>query len=404
VLYGGGNGTFSTPVFAAAGSNPWALVTGDFNGDTSLDAATINSGDGNVSVLINDLSWPTPPPPPPPSVSINDATLTEGNTLSANMTFTLTLSFGYATPITVHYETVDGSAASPSDYTGTSGDVTFAPFQTSYPITIAVQGDRVWEPNESFSVNLTTTEAFSGDVHGVGTIVNDEPVLSIGDVTVTEGNTGSVNARFRLTLSAASDAPVTVHFATANGSATAGDFTATSGDATIPAGQTGIDVLIAVTGDRTFEPTESFVVNLSTPTNAGIADGQGAGTILDDEPRITINNVQQKEGNGLGNGNNKTLFVFTVSLSAAYDQAVTVLFATGGGTATAGSDYQSQTGTLTFAPGVRTMTITIVVVADKSQENDETFFVNLSGASNNALIEDAQGMATILDDDKRGKP
>jgi len=338
-------------------------------------------------------------------VSINDATLTEGNTLSANMTFTLTLSYGYATPITVHYETVDGSAASPSDYSATSGDVTFAPFQTSYPITIAVQGDRVWEPNESFSVNLTTTEAFSGDVHGVGTILNDEPVVSIGDVTVTEGNTGSVNATFRLTLSAASGAPVTVHFATANGSATAGsDYTEASGDATIPAGQTFIDVMIAVSGDRIFEPTENLVVNLSTPTNAGINDGQGVGTILDDEPRITINNVLQKEGNGLGNGNNKTLFVFTVSLSAAYDQAVTVFFATGGGTATVGSDYHSQTGTLTFAPGVRTMTITIVVVADKSQENDETFFVNLSGASNNALIEDAQGMATILDDDKRGKP
>src|SRR5207253_1006747 len=145
-------------------------------------------------------------------------------------------------------------------------------------------------------------------------------------------------------------------------------------------------VTVAVIGDRLAEPTETFAVNLSAPVNATIADGQGIGAILDDEPRISINNVAKTEGNS-----GAVHFVFTVTLSAAYDQAVTVNYATANGTATAGSDYQAKSGALTFAAGVRTMTITITILPDKVKEDDETFFVNLSGASSNALISTAQG-------------
>jgi hypothetical protein len=108
--------------------------------------------------------------------------------------------------------------------------------------------------------------------------------------------------------------------------------------------------------------------------------------------------VAKKEGNG-----NTTQFVFTVSLSAAYDQAVTVHYATANGTATAGSDYQAKSGTLTFAPGQTTQTITVVVYGDKAVEADETFFVNLSSPSNNAFLFAPQGIGTILDDDVHGK-
>jgi hypothetical protein len=76
---------------------------------------------------------------------------------------------------------------------------------------------------------------------------------------------------------------------------------------------------VLVNGDRLGEPNETFVVNLSAPTNATIADGQGIGAILDDEPRMSINDVTVTEGNtGAVNA------TFTVSLSVAYDVAVTV--------------------------------------------------------------------------------
>jgi len=155
---------------------------------------------------------------------------------------------------------------------------------------------------------------------------------------------------------------------------------------------------VVVNSDGLAEPNETFFVNLSNPVNAVIADSQGAGTILDDEPRSAINNVSKKEGNG-----NTTQFAFTVTLSAAYNQAVTVNYATANGTATAGSDYQAKSGTLTFAPGVTTMTITIIVIADKVQEADETFFVDLSGASSNALISNPRGSGRSSTDDQHGK-
>ena len=201
-----------------------------------------------------------------------------------------------------------------------------------------------------------------------------------------------------MTLSYASNVDVTVHYDTANGTATAGsDYTAASGDVIIPAGQTSRTFTVAVIGDRLAEPTETFAVNLSAPTNASIGDGQGIGTILDNEPRISINDVQCDGGNG----KTPKLFTFTVRLSAAYDQAVTVNYATANGTATAGSDYQSKTGTVTFAPGETSKTITVAVNGDRQKESNETFFVNLSGAIGGEIT-DSQGLGTILNDDSGG--
>src|SRR5438105_5439434 len=133
----------------------------------------------------------------PPSVSIDDVTVTEGNTGTTSASFTLTLSYAYGTPITVHYQTADVSATAPSDYTAASTDVTFAAGVTSMTIPIAVTGDRTPEPTETFKVNLTTSDAFIGNGQGVGTILDDEPRISINDNTVTEANTGTnVNATF----------------------------------------------------------------------------------------------------------------------------------------------------------------------------------------------------------------
>src|SRR5262249_32288744 len=204
---------------------------------------------------------------------------------------------------------------------------------------------------------------------------------SINDATVTEGNTGTRAITFTVTLSAAYSQPVKVNYATANGTATAGsDYQAQSGTLTIPAGQTTGTITVLVNGDRLAEPNESFVVNLSSPTNATIADGQGVGVIIDDEPRISISDVAKAEGKK----GQTTLFTFTVTLSAAYDQAVTMSFQTGNGTAKSNEDYVAKSGTLTFAPGETTKTITIEVKGDSKKEADETFYLDLSGLSSNA--------------------
>src|SRR5262249_19016979 len=149
-------------------------------------------------------------------------------------------------------------------------------------------------------------------------------------------------------------------------------------------------------GDRLPEPNKTFLVSLSNLNYGGIADGQGAGTILDDEPRISVSDVTKKEGNG----KKTTLFVFTVALSAAYDQPVTVSYKTTDGTAkTSDSDYVAQTGTLTFAPGESTKTFTIEVKCDSRQEANEYFFADLFGNSSNSLFTRSRGTGTILNDD-----
>jgi hypothetical protein len=227
--------------------------------------------------------------------------------------------------------------------------------------------------------------------------VSPLPSLNIGDLTLTEGNSGTRSATFTVTLSAASSQPVTVAYASVNGTATAGsDYRATSGTLTIPAGQTTGTITVLVKGDRLPEANETFFVNLSGATNAVIADGQGAGTIVDDEPRISICDVSMKEGKK----GQTTSFTFTVTLSAAYDQVVTLSFRTADGTAkTSDSDYVAKSGTITFKPGETTKTITIEVKGDSKKEANEMFYLDLFGLSSNALFTKNRGIGTILNDD-----
>src|SRR5262249_54564580 len=98
---------------------------------------------------------------------------------------------------------------------------------------------------------------------------------------------------------------------------------------------------VSVNGDRLAEANQTLTVNLSAPTNATIADGTGVGTIVDDEPRISIGDKTVTEGNT----GSTTSATFTVTLSATYDATVTVNSAPANGTATAGSDYQAASGT-----------------------------------------------------------
>jgi probable HAF family extracellular repeat protein len=223
------------------------------------------------------------------------------------------------------------------------------------------------------------------------------PTLTITDVTITEGHSGTRNAVFTVNLSAASTETVSVNFATANGSAAAGsDYQVNSGTLTFGPGETSKTITALVNGDRVGEPNETFVVNLSSPTNATIADGQGVGTILDDEPRISVSDVTKSEGKR----GKTTLFNFMVTLSVAYDQPVTMSYRTVDGTAkTSDSDYVAQTGTLTFNPGETTKTITIVVNGDSKKEADETFYLDLFGNSSNSLFTKGRGVGTILNDD-----
>jgi hypothetical protein len=221
--------------------------------------------------------------------------------------------------------------------------------------------------------------------------------LSIVDAVIVEGNQGTQYALVSVNLNAPSNKTVTVNFATADGSAKAlSDYGAAAGRLTFAPGETTKTVAVSVHGDRLSEPNEMFFVNLSGAQRAKISDGQGAVTIVEDEPRISIGDADGTVVHKLDGTVSGTMLTFTVSLAMAYDQEVTVSYATADGTATAGVDYVATSGTLTFAPGETTKTITVQVLGNH-YGLDEWFYVNVSGASDNAQIVDGQGVGTIHD-------
>jgi Calx-beta domain len=220
--------------------------------------------------------------------------------------------------------------------------------------------------------------------------------LSVGDAVIYEPfPAGTIQyAEVRVSLDAPARKTVTVNYSTADGTTTAGtDYTTTSGQLTFAPGQTTKTVRVPVRGDTPTEGRETFLVNLSGAQRAQIGDAQGTVTIVDDVLRIGINDVSNYEGN--------SVFTFTVSLSSACDEVVTVNYATADGTAVADADYLATSGTLTFMPGETTKSITVYAfgyVDGWPWTFSESFFVNLSEASGNAVIADFQGVGTIVVD------
>jgi Calx-beta domain len=409
-------GSFTCGVAVDSAHLYWAHA--DLGGDTANDGVGRANLDGTGT---NQVFIATPQPmgvavdaamqtAQPSRISLDDVIAKEGNAGQTAFDFTVSLDAPQPAPVTVDFATADGTATAPSDYAATSGTLTFAPGETAKTVTVQVNGDTTVEPNEAFTLNLAnaTGNGTIADAQGFGTIVNDDQAQShirVDDLSMAEGDGGQTAFGFTVSLDAPQPARVTVDFATADGTATApGDYEATSGTLTFAAGETAKTVTVQVNGDTTVEPDETFTLNLANAAgNATIADAQGVGTIVNDDQtvivppsRISINDVTTAEGN-VG----QTAFGFTVSLDAAQPAPVTVDFATGDGTATAPSDYVAAVGTVTFAPGETVKTVTVQVNGDTTKEANETFTVTLANATGNATIGDAQGVGTIVNDDRK---
>jgi large repetitive protein len=355
--------------------------------------ATIANAVASVTIVDDDVL---------PTVSISGApTPNEGEQAS----FNVSLSAAYPETVTVDWGTQNGTATAGSDYTASGGTVTFAPGETGpKTVTVNTTNDSIDEDNETFTVNLSApSNATIGTGSATATIQDgDDPpaIASISDVTVTEGNSATVNASFVVTLSAASGRDVSVQYSTAEGTATATeDFVPESGTVTFPAGATSRTIDVAVKGDTVPEPDEHFFVNLFGAVNAAsIADAQGKATITNDDTppsTTTITDPTVTEGNtGTVAAN------FVVSLSSASSQPVTIRYSTVDGSAKAPDDYvPASNQAITIPPGQTSGTISVEVKGDTIYEGTENFFVNLLSAVNATLGPDTQGQATITDDD-----
>jgi hypothetical protein len=411
VLPGNRHGAFGAPINQPVSGGPLTSVAAaDFNADGKLDAVVTNADTGTVSLLLGNGDGAF-------SATENFAVGSGTNAVVAGdinrdgqrTVADISALLGALADLSAYQSAnklSDLDLLAVADTTGdnmvTNADIqgliyllANATVQDARPVDLAM-GDF----NGDGWLDIATANA---NTNSVSVLLNDHlwsavpPGVSVSDATVTEGNTGTVSATFTVTLSKPTNVDVTVRYDTANGTAIVGsDYTASSSTETIPAGQTSRTFTVAVLGDHLAEPTETFAVNLSAPVNATISDGQALGTILDNEPRISINDVSKQEGKG----NKTTLFTFTVTLSAAYDEPVTTSYQTVNGTATtADNDYIAKTGTLTFNPGETTKTITIEVKADNKKESNEVFYLDLINSSSNSLLTKFRGIGTILNDD-----
>ena len=217
--------------------------------------------------------------------------VTEGDSGTTNMVFTITLSPASGREVTVDYAVdTTSTATSGSDFTPLpSGTLTFTAGDTSKTITVAVTGDGVDEPNETVVLKLSdASNATIGTATATGTIIDDDgsPTLAItAPSAVTEGNSGTTNMVFTVTLAPASGQQVTVDYGVdATSTATADtDFTDLSGTLTFAAGDTSKTITVAVTGDGVDESNETVVLKLSNASNATIGTATATGTITDDD-------------------------------------------------------------------------------------------------------------------------
>uniref|UniRef100_UPI00125017B2 beta strand repeat-containing protein n=1 Tax=Acinetobacter nosocomialis TaxID=106654 RepID=UPI00125017B2 len=358
---------------------------------------------------------------PAPTISVNNVTATEGTDLYE--VFTVSLSNPSSGPIVFNPTLSNGTAIVGTD-TGTAleynngtswvavpvGGITFAAGQTSVQVRVAVTDDNIDEANETFNLTATVTSGTTANTSatGVGTIVDNDPAptILVNNVTATEGT--DLYEVFTVSLSNPSSGPIVFKPTLSNGTAIVGTDTGTAleynngtswvavpvGGITFAAGQTSVQVRVAVTDDNIDEANETF--NLTATVTSGTTantSATGVGTIVDNDPAPVLNitgpaTINETAGTA----------TYTVTLTGNTSLPVTVNYGTANGTATSGTDYTSTSGTLTFAVGETSKTITVPILNDFKVENSENYTISLSSPTN-ATINTGSVTTSIINDD-----
>jgi len=295
--------------------------------------------------------------------------------------------------VTVDYATANGTATAGSDYTATNGTLTFLAGETNQTITVPILNDGLVESTETFTVTLSNPT-------GEGAVLGTPATAT---VSITENDAGGLQFEFGSATFGSyrvgenegfillgvvrgddGDLPVTVDFATSNGSGIGGlDYVATNGTLSFAAGQRGAVFTVPILNDGLKESSETFSVTLSNPTNQVLGSQKTATvTILDNDSGIQfqpayLSRVAENEGARaltVVRGNDVNLGPITVN------------YATANLTATAGLDYVATNGTLSFAEGEMVKTITLRVLYDALPEPDEQFQVTLSNPTGGAVL------------------
>ena len=316
---------------------------------------------------------------------------------------------GNSSAVSVHYATSAGSATSGTDFTSVSGTLSWAAGDlSSKTFTVPIKDDSLNEFNETITVALSAPSGgatLGNQKTATVTILDDDPLpsVSISDVSVVEGNSGTTPASFTLSLSAPSGKTVSVSWKTDQGTATSGvDYAfVNSSTVTFQAGQTSKTISVNVKGDTDPEPDETFLVTLFNPSDLTVAKAQGTGTIINDDGAAPAGTLQFSAPTYSVNENGAQATI-AVKRTGGSNGAISVQFATTAGTATSGSDYDDNSGTLSWADGDTTdKTFTVAIKDDVLNELNETINLNLSNPTGGAALGNASSVLTIVDDDPK---
>jgi hypothetical protein len=396
-------GTYSTKNFLPEGAEAGTWTFSSLY--LSDDAGNRRYYDGNALQLLginpNSLSFTVKyTTPTSAKISIKDTQIIEGDNGKKQAKFTVSLNTKVNQKVEVNYATTNGTAKVGEDYQRTNGKLTFKPGETSKTINVPVFGDTKLEGNETFKLLLSQPQnAQLGKKQAIGSISNDDLAkISIKDTQIIEGDDGKKLAKFTVSLNTKVNQKVEVNYATINDTAKAGeDYKRTQGKLTFKPGETSKTINVPVFGDTKLEGNETFKLLLSQPQNAQLGKKQAIGSISNDDlAKISIKDTQIIEGD-----DGKKQAKFTVSLNTKVNQKVEVSYATSDGTAKVGEDYQRTNGKLTFKPNQTQKTIIVPILGDTLDEDDETFFLNLSQPKN-ADLGDKRAIGKITDNDTGG--
>jgi hypothetical protein len=316
---------------------------------------------------------------------------------AGNALIQVSLSSPATTALSIDYATANGTAIAGSDYTSTSGTLTFAVGESVKTISIPIIDDTDIESTlETLNITLSNPIGCvlnANSTHTLSIADNDLPVVSIvaNQPNATEAGTAGqfTVSRIGLTTSALT---VTV---SRSGTATSGsDFTALPTTVTIPIGATDVVVNVTPLQDTLVEGPETVILSLVASASYALSASSSATVTIADDDRSTVSITATDAVASETPGNTGT---FTVTRTAPTTGALSVSL-TISGTATNGTDYTTISSTVSFAANESSKTITVTPVNDAISEGDETVIVSLAtgtydiGANSFATV-------TILDND-----
>jgi Ca2+-binding RTX toxin-like protein len=362
-------------------------------------ASTNAGGDGPTTGNVKPPAPPTGPatgPVDPPVLSVAAVVVGEDDGF---VDLVFTLSAAATQGVSVGWQ-LNGAGG---DLGTASGTLSFASGALTQTVRISITDDGVQEPIENFLVTLASpVKLVLASTSTLVSVIDDDapagaPVMSVRDALVDEsGGT----ATFLVVLDRPSAGAVSVNFATASGTATAGaDFSARSGTLAFAAGETAKAVTVSLVDDALAEAAERFDLVLSAPAGGSVGDARGTAVIgLSDQavaatPQLRVNDLRVSEADGWVD--------LVVVLSAPSNDEVSVGWTTVGGTAAAGSDFIASGGTLRLQPGQTTATVRLGLVDGSSAEAAESFIVNLASPLK-ATLADGSATITVIDNDTAG--